>query len=70
MAYYGTLAKQIETVPAECIPEIENYIGYVLYRYNQNPPKKETPDLSKYFGSVKMRSDALSMQKEMRDEWD
>ena len=66
---YETLVEQIKTVPKECLLDIENYIGYILYRYNQNAPKKEVPDLSKYFGSVKMNADGLAVQKEMRNDW-
>jgi len=56
-------------VPQEYLADIENYVQYILYRYKQNVEKHSQQDLSKYFGSIKIQHDALTMQKEMRDEW-
>ena len=58
---YETLFEQIKTVPQEYLADIENYVQYILYRYKQNVEKHSQQDLSKYFGSIKI--------KEMRDEW-
>ena len=33
---YDTMVEKIKTVPQECLADIENYIQFVLYRYNQN----------------------------------
>ena len=66
---YETLVEQIKTVPQECLADIETYIQYILYRYNQPAEKEKHTDLSKYFGSVKFHQDALKIQKEMRNEW-
>ena len=70
---YEAMFDQIKSVPKECLPEIENYIQFVLYRYNQRynqiASHKESKDLSKCFGSVKFNKDALALQKEMRNEW-
>ncbi len=66
---YEAMFDQIKSVPKECLPEIENYIQFVLYRYNQIASHKESKDLSKCFGSVKFNKDALALQKEMRNEW-
>ena len=61
---YDTMVEKIKTIPQECLADIENYIQFVLYRYNQNKT-----NLSKYFGSVNFQKDGLSIQKEMRNEW-
>ena len=66
---YETLVEQIKTVPQECLADIENYVQYILYRYNQSAEKEKYTDLSKYFGSVKFNQDALKIQKGMRNEW-
>ena len=66
---YDTMVEQIKNVPQECLVDIENYIQFVLYRYNRNVETEKTPNLSKYFGSVKFKKDALSFQKEIRNEW-
>ena len=66
---YETLVEQIKTVPQECLVDIENYIQFVLYRYNLNSRTEKNKNLSKYFGSVNFNKDALVLQKEMRDEW-
>ena len=36
---YETLFEQIKTVPQEYLADIENYVGYILYR-NQQPRRK------------------------------
>ncbi|MBO5117499.1 MAG: hypothetical protein J6C25_08350 [Treponema sp.] len=66
---YDSMIEQIKTVPQECLVDIENYIQFVLYRYNQNSNTNNTKNLSKHFGSVKFDKDALSIQQEMRNEW-
>ena len=33
---YDTMVEQIKKVPQECLADIENYIQFILYRYNQN----------------------------------
>ncbi len=66
---YDAMVEQIKAVPQECLADIENYIQFVLYRYNQNVKNDNTPNLSKYFGSVNFQKDGLLIQKEMRDEW-
>ena len=66
---YETFFEQIKTVPREYLADIENYVQYILYRYKQNVEKHSQQDLSKYFDSIKIQHDALTMQKEMRDEW-
>lgn len=63
------LVEQIRTMPQECLIEVQNYVNYVLYRYNQTSKKKENINLSKHFGSVKFHHDGMEIQKEMRDEW-
>ena len=35
------LVEQIRTMPQECLIEVQNYVNYVLYRYNQTTKKKE-----------------------------
>ncbi len=64
-----TLVERIKSLPQECFDEIENYIGYILYRYEKNAANSPNHDLSQYFGSLKIQKDALAMQKELRDEW-
>ncbi|MBO6176573.1 MAG: hypothetical protein J6O39_03440 [Treponema sp.] len=66
---YDTMVEQIKHVPQECLVDIENYIQFVLYRYNQTVKSNQTSNLSKYFGSVNFKKDGLSIQKEIRNEW-
>ena len=66
---YEAMVEQIKTVPQECLVDIENYIQFVLYRYNLNCRTEKNKNSSKYFGSVNFNKDALVLQKEMRDEW-
>lgn len=63
------LVEQIRAMPQECLIEVQNYVDYVLYRYNQISEKKEENNLSKHFGSVKFNRDAMEIQREIRDEW-
>ena len=66
---YDTMIEQIKNVPQECLSDIENYIQFVLYRYNQKFKTENKTNLSEYFGSVSFNKDGLSIQKEMRNEW-
>lgn len=66
---YDSMVKQIKSVPQECLEEIENYIQFVLYRYTLTVKANQEKNLSKYFGSVNFKKDGLSIQKEMRNEW-
>ncbi|WP_455160183.1 hypothetical protein [Treponema lecithinolyticum] len=66
---YETLFEQIKSVPQEYLADIQNYVEYILYRYNKNIDGTLPHDLSKYFGSIKIYKDALALQKEMRNEW-
>ena len=67
---YDTIFEQLKDVPQEYLADIENYIGYVLYQHKKDNEMSLQHDLSKHFGSIKMQCDALTMQKELRDEWD
>ena len=67
---YDALFEQIKAVPQEYLTDIENYIGYVLYQHKKDSETILQHDLSKHFGSVKMHCDALTVQKELRNEWD
>ena len=67
---YDTIFEQLKDVPQEYLADIENYIGYVLYQHKKDGETSLQHDLSKHFGSIKMQCDALTMQKELRDEWD
>lgn len=66
---YDSMVEQIKSVPQECLEEIENYIQYILYRHSIVTTTTKNKDLSKYFGSVNFRKDGLSIQKEIRNEW-
>ena len=66
---YDTMVEQIKTLPQECLVDIENYIQFVLYRYNQNVKASSNKNLSKHFGSIRFSNDALAIQKELRDDW-
>lgn len=66
---YDTMVEQIKAVPQECLEEIENYIQFVLYRYTLNVETNKDKNLSKYFGTVNFQKDGLSIQKELRNEW-
>ena len=46
--------------------EVFDYITHIVdFKKQQNKPK----NLSKYFGSLQLKQDALLIQKAMRDEW-
>lgn len=66
---YDAMVEQIKAVPQEYLSEIENYIQFILYRYGHSVEAKKNTDLSKYFGAVNFKKDALSIQKEFRNEW-
>ena len=66
---YDTMVEQIKSVPQECLEEIENYIQFVLYRYALTVKSNKEKNLSKHFGTVNFHKDGLSIQKEMRNEW-
>lgn len=66
---YDTIVEQVKRVPQECLTEVESYIQFVLYRYNQKTEYKKTNDLSAFFGSVNFPKNGLDIQKEMRNEW-
>ncbi len=66
---YDSMVEQIKAVPQEYLEEIENYIQFVLYRYTLSVKSNKDKNLSKYFGTVNFQKDGLSIQKEMRNEW-
>ena len=66
---YDSMVEQIKAVPQEYLEEIENYIQFVLYRYTLSGKSNKNKNLSKYFGTVNFQKDGLSIQKEMRNEW-
>ena len=66
---YDSMVEQIRAVPQECLEEIENYIQFVLYRHALSLNNSKDKNLAKYFGSVDFKKDGLSIQKEMRNEW-
>ena len=66
---YDSMVEQIKSVPQECLEVIENYIQYILYRHSIASATTQNKDLSKYFGSVNFPQDGLSIQKEIRNEW-
>ena len=66
---YEAMVEQIKTLPQECMVDIENYIQFILYRYNLNCRTEKNKKLSKYFGSVNFNKDSLALQQEMIDEW-
>ena len=66
---YDSMVEQIKSVPQECLEEIENYIQYILYRHSIVTTTTKNKDLSKYFCSVNFPQDCLSIQKEIRNEW-
>lgn len=46
--------------------EVVDYVTHIIdLKKQQNKPQ----NLSKYFGSLTLKQDALSIQKAMRDEW-
>ena len=66
---YDSMVEQIKSVPQECLEEIENYIQFVIYRHTLSVKSNKDKNLSKYFGTVNFQKDGLSIQKEMRNEW-
>ena len=67
---YDSMVEQIKSVTQECLEEIENYIQFVIYRHTLSVKSNKDKNLSKYFGTVNFQKDGLSIQKEMRNEWD
>lgn len=68
---YETVMEQVKEVPEECLGEVSDFIGYVVYRYKTESLKKtdeKKGGLSKFFGIMDL-GDGLEIQKEMRDEW-
>ncbi len=66
---YATLEKKIKSLPEDYLEEISNYIEFIIFRHKQTSQPK-TSNLSKFFGSMKIKRDGLKIQKELRDEWD
>ena len=66
---YDAMVDQLKAVPQECLAEIETYIQFVLFRNNISVNTTNNKNLSKYYGTVNFKKDALSLQKEMRNEW-
>ena len=66
---YDAMVDQLKAVPQECLAEIETYIQFVLFRNNISVTTTNNKNLSKYYGSVNLKKDGLSLQKEMRNEW-
>ena len=66
---YDSMVEQIKSVPQECLEEIENYIQFVIYRHTLSVKSNKDKNLSKYFGTVNFQKDGLSIQKELRNEW-
>lgn len=66
---YNSLTQKINSLPEYCLDEIENYIEYVLFKVKKESDLKNKNNLSKYFGSINIKEDGLSIQKALRDEW-
>lgn len=66
---YDSMVEQIKAVPQEYLVEIENYIQFVLYRHTLGLKNNKSKNLTKYFGSVNFQKDGLSIQRELRNEW-
>ena len=49
--------------------EQQKVFDYIKNLVDLRKQKNQTKDLSKYFGSLKLKQDALLMQKARRDEW-
>ncbi|MCQ2595843.1 MAG: DUF2281 domain-containing protein [Treponemataceae bacterium] len=62
---YDVMIEQIKSMPQECLADLENYIEYIMYKYNLPSQNNSKNDKSQYFGSVKFNKDALELQKEM-----
>ncbi len=65
----AALEKQIRSLPEECLPEVSNYIEYVLFRYEQKKHKERKGNVSRYFGSIKTLPEGLALQSRLRNEW-
>lgn len=65
---YATIEKQIKAVPAEYLDEISEYIDYILFKANNKKTMKANDSVT-YFGCLKKSVDGLSIQRDMRDEW-
>lgn len=67
---YAVLEKQIRSLPEECLPEVSDYIEFVLFRYEQRKQKDRKGNAGRYFGSIKTLPDGMELQRRLRDEWD
>lgn len=66
---YEMLVQEMKSLPEECLDDVADYMGYVIYRRSKKTAKA-THSMARHFGSVKISRDGLDIQKEMRDEWD
>ena len=65
---YEAVLSQVRAAPEACLDEISRYIDYVMYRYERQKEVEKKGNLSKYFGLLDL-GDGLTIQKEMRNEW-
>lgn len=66
---YASITKKIKSLPEECLEEIDNYIDFVLFKKKKNSKTRSNKDMEKYFGSVSIKEDGLTFQKDIRNEW-
>ncbi len=66
---YASLTEKIKLLPEECLEEIDNYIDYVLFKTKKQNENVSNNNMSKYFGSISLKEDGLTIQKALRDEW-
>ena len=72
---YEALQARILSLPEKYLDEVAEYIDFLLFRYERfgdkdSEERKERNDLSAFFGSMVLRSDPISIQEGMRNEWE
>ncbi|MBR1497934.1 MAG: hypothetical protein IJ617_09930 [Oscillospiraceae bacterium] len=66
---YTAIQNKLRCVPENYLPEIDEFIDFLLFRAEQSQEAPGKPDFSKYYGSIKSLGDGLEIQRKMRDEW-
>ena len=68
----AVIEEKIKMLPADCLEDISDYIDFLLYRRSQvfESKDKRSAAAEIYFGKLHSLPDGLTLQREMRNEWD
>ena len=70
MSSYTAIERKLREVPEDCLDEISAFIDFTLYRrFAAEQKRTGGGDLSRYFGSLNRMGDGLTIQRQIRDEW-